>query len=323
MSMKTRKEILLLFVVTVVLFLNFACVPKDEPAQIPVLTTTDITNISGTTATSGGTIVSDGGAAITERGVCWSTKTNPTIADSKTSNGGGNGTFTSTVTEISTTTTYYVRAYATNSAGTGYGNMVATLITDKSGNVYTSIKIGTQTWLKENLRTTKYRTGEEISKDTTALAWSTATFGACCDYMNIPANGLKYGKLYNWAAINDSRNIAPVGWHVATDAEWSILIAYLDGEISAGGKLKEAGNANWKVNTGSTNSSGFTALPGHRRAPNGDFGLVDSGYWWTSTTNTSSSTSTVWYWSLNSDNNEVSRTYCSPGYGYSVRCVKD
>lgn len=319
--MKTKKEILLLLVITMALFFNNACVPKDEPAQIPTLTTTDITNISGTTATSGGTIVSDGGAAITERGVCWSTKTNPTIADSKTSNGSGNGTFTSTVTDISATTTYYVRAYATNSAGTGYGNTVATLITDASGNIYHSVKIGTQTWMIENLKTTRYRTGEIISNLTESVDWNSATYGAYCDYNNLPANGNIYGRLYNYAAIKDSRNIAPIGWHVATAAEWDLLISYSGGEINAAKKLKETGVTHWKTNAEASNENGFNALPGGIRIPNGDFGNVtEKGSWWSSTENTST---TVWYFDMNYDNNGVNRIYNELRYGRSVRCVKD
>ena len=186
---------------SILVFLGFlisvtGCKPYDTNVLVPVLTTTEVSNLTENSATSGGSIVSDGGGGITARGVCWSLKENPSIADFKTSDGNGIGSFISNITGISSTTVYFVRAYATNSAGTGYGNIVPTIIVDKSGNVYTSIKIGTQTWLKENLKTTRYRTNEIISNFTEAIDWSTSTFGACCDYNNDITNTSKYGKLY-------------------------------------------------------------------------------------------------------------------------------
>jgi uncharacterized protein (TIGR02145 family) len=319
--MKTTRKNLPLFIFAIALLFNSSCKSKEESIFIPVLTTVDITDLTSTTAKSGGVIVSDGGGTITSSGVCWSTKDNPTILDSKTTDI-GTGSFVSTITGISNTKVYYVRAYATNSSGTGYGNSVATIIVDGSGNIYKSVKIGTQTWLTENLKTSKYRTGEDISnQDTSALAWENATYGACCDYKNIPANREIYGRLYNWYAVNDSRNIAPKGWHVATDAEWATLVTYLGGEVYVGKKLKETGTTLWKTNPGEANGSGFNARPGGMRILNGDFGFIDkSGFWWTASENTSTN---VWYWSLSTDSQESNRAYSSKGYGRSVRCVKD
>ena len=130
-------------------------------------------------------------------------------------------------------TTYYIRAYAINSVGTAYGNeqsfTTATQITDTDGNVYHSVTIGTQTWMVENLKTTHYRNGESIANVKEFKAWFVLTSSAWCDNMNDPANGTKYGKLYNGYAVMDSRKIAPAGWHVPTDAEWTTMTDYLGG----------------------------------------------------------------------------------------------
>jgi len=316
-----------------ILLVFASCSSKDKVDLIPLLTTTNVTEITESSANSGGIITSDAGTAVIARGVCWSTSANPTIADNKTSDGTGTGTFTSAITGLSVGTTYYVRAYATNANGTGYGIAsklttlaVAAAVKDIDGNTYQTVNIGTQTWMVENLKTTKYRTGESISNVTDVTLWSTATFGAWCDYNNDSSNGAIYGKLYNWVAITDSRNITPAGWHVATQAEWTTLITYLGGENAAAGKLKETGFAHWKNSTSgaATNTTGFTALPGGNRNPSGAFGsLGDNGYWWSSTENTTTTPTSVWYWYMSYDNANAHKDYDSKMYGRSVRCVKD
>jgi uncharacterized protein (TIGR02145 family) len=143
--------------------------------------------------------------------------------------------------------------------GLTYGTM-----TDQDGNEYKTIVIGTQTWMAENLRTTKYRDGTAIPNITDKTAWEALTTGAYCNYNNTTSADTiaTYGRLYNWYAATDSRNIAPAGWHVPTDAEWETLIYYLGGFRVAGGKMKETGTTHWiSPNTGATNESGFTALP--------------------------------------------------------------
>jgi len=150
-----------------------------------------------------------------------------------------------------------------------------TTITDIDGNVYNTIVIGTQTWMVENLKVTKYRNGESISNITDASQWSNLTAGAYCNYENIAANVTDYGRLYNWYAVSDSRNIAPAGWHVPTDTEWTTLTTFLGGESVSGGKMKETGTTHWNT-TNSTvdNSSGFTGLPGGNRDNAGAFAFV-------------------------------------------------
>jgi uncharacterized protein (TIGR02145 family) len=197
-------------------------------------------------------------------------------------------------------------------------------VTDIDGNLYHWITIGTQKWMVENLKTSKFRTGESISNVTDAAAWSNTTFAAWCDYNNDLANGTKYGHLYNWYAVNDSRNIAPVGWHVATDAEWTTLTNFLGNESVAGGKLKEAGTVNWfSPNSSATNESGFTGLPGGLRSySNGTFINMGSNcYFWTST---SSDNLRAWDRELFYNQTNCFRYYFdSKFYGFSVRCIKD
>ena len=306
--------------------LSVRCI-KDA-TSLPIITTTDITNQSSNSASGGGNISSDGGAAVTARGVCWSTTAAPNIAlTTKTSDGTGIGAFSSSIIGLNASTTYYVRAYATNNVGTAYGNEVsfttpAAPITDIDGNVYHSVTIGTQTWMVENLKTTHYRNGESIANVTDGTAWLSTYTGAWCDYSNNAMIGLKIGHLYNWFAVNDSRNIAPVGWHVATDAEWTTLTDYLGGEATAGGNLKQAGTTVWlSPNVGATNETGFTALPGGLRYIDATFNYATAaGTWWTST---QADVSTAVFRGMNYSDAAVIRSANAKIGGASVRCVKD
>ena len=162
-------------------------------------------------------------------------------------------------------------------------------MTDQDGNVYKTIVIGTQTWMAENLRTTKYRDGTSISNVIDNTAWINLTTGAYCNYNNTTnADTIAtYGRLYNWYAATNSRNIAPEGWHLPTEAEWRTLIDYL-GNNEVGGKMKETGTTHWlSPNTGATNESGFTALPSGIRSDFRELGkffaMGKIGYYWSST----------------------------------------
>ncbi|MDO8952800.1 MAG: fibrobacter succinogenes major paralogous domain-containing protein, partial [Draconibacterium sp.] len=149
---------------------------------------------------------------------------------------------------------------------------------------YESVTIGTQVWMLKNLNVTTYRNGDAIYNVTDNTEWRNLTTGAYCDYENSSIKADTYGRLYNWYAINDSRNIAPTGWHVATDGEWTTLINYLGGLNLAGGKLKEIGTSHWNTpNIGATNESGFTALPGgYRHYDGGSYDLKNMGSFWSS-----------------------------------------
>jgi uncharacterized protein (TIGR02145 family) len=207
-------------------------------------------------------------------------------------------------------------------------------VTDIDGNVYQTVTIGTQVWMKENLKVTHYRNGDAIPNVTDDATWTGLTTGAYCEYNNDINNVAVYGRLYNWYSVADSRNIAPTGWHVPSDAEWKQLEMYLgmsqadaDGEsqrgTDEGGKLKEAGTTHWQSpNTGATNESGFSGLPGGSRYDNGYFNFRnDYAYFWSSTEVIGGF---VWYRNLAWTDSEVHRSiFINKPYGYSVRCVKD
>ncbi len=294
-----------------------------------MLTTTAITGITATAAISGGNITSDGGFPVTARGVCWSTSQSPTIAGSHISNGSGTGAFTSNINGLSSNTTYYVRAYATNAAGTTYGNQLSftsngtgSPVTDVDGNNYATIWIGGQNWMQENLKTTHYRDGAPIQPVTDNTTWASMTSGAYCYYNNNTSYGNTYGALYNWYTVNTGK-LCPTGWHVPSDAEWTMLTDYLGGASVAGGKLKEAGTAHWQSpNTGATNSSGFTALPGgDRNNSSGNFNdMGNYGYWWSSA---ESNTIGAWFRFMSYNSANVYRGNYYKVDGLSVRCLRD
>ncbi|MDA3906001.1 MAG: fibrobacter succinogenes major paralogous domain-containing protein [Bacteroidales bacterium] len=303
---------------------------------VPVLTTATISAINSTSASGGGNISSDGGASVTARGVCWNTTGNPTISNSKTTDGTGTGVFTSNMTGLENNTIYYVRAYATNAVGTSYGNEVSfplimnvpgPSVTDINGNVYKTVKIGNQVWMAENLKTTKYREGTLIPNITDATDWANLTSGAYCYFSNSTSIGAIYGALYNFFAVTDNRKICPTGWHVPSDSEWSILREYLGGEEIAGGKLKETGLEHWvDPNVGADNSAGFTALGGSWRGTNGPFYYYTgrTTVFWSSTVDDSNNP--VFY-ELTYDSSNFGRRvgtiYFLKNAGLSVRCLKD
>ncbi len=197
-------------------------------------------------------------------------------------------------------------------------------ITDIDGNIYHAITIGTQTWMVENLKTTKYRDGSSIPNVTDGNTWTGLTSGAYCDYNNLSSNSSVYGRLYNWYTVKDSRNVAPLGWHVPTDAEWTILSDYLGGLDISGGKIKEIGTSHWNSpNTGATNQSGFSALPGGNRNYDGQFVGINNASNWLSTTEFN--IDSAWYRNCASFGNYIWRGYAN-GYktgGLSIRCIKD
>lgn len=312
------------------MFLVFAssCKKDDDDSNgqqnAPVLSTTEVTEITANTATTGGNITDVGGATVTARGVCWSTGQTPTISDNKTEDGTGAGSFTSSVTNLETATTYYLRAYATNSAGTGYGNAIifktqedssgSTFTDPRDGKVYQTVVIGNQEWMSENL----------------AYAPSNVNYWA---YGNDDANVETYGYLYDWETACD---VCPDGWHLPSDSEWKELEMALGMSQAAadysgrrgteeGSKL--AGNAGlWKdgalENDAAFGTSGFTAIPGGNRDDDGsNFGSIGyTGYWWSA-----SELDADYAWSriLNYNYSNVRRDFCSRNYGYSVRCLRD
>ncbi len=201
-------------------------------------------------------------------------------------------------------------------------------ITDVDGNSYKTVTIGAQTWMAENLKTSKYNDGTQIPNVTDYTNWSQLTTGAWAYYNNDSANYAKFGKLYNWYAVNyetnGNKNVCPTGWHVPTDAEWTVLVDYLGGSNVAGGKMKQVDSTNWKnPNTDATNTSLFTGLPGGYRYSDGHYQFIGLyGNWW------SSSESKYPFSALSrilSYNNGIatSKNDDNKKDGFSVRCLKD
>jgi uncharacterized protein (TIGR02145 family) len=202
-------------------------------------------------------------------------------------------------------------------------------ITDVEGNVYRTVEIGDQCWMQDNLTTETYGDGSAIPTGLSDAAWSSTTSGAFAVYADNPANKGTYGLLYNWYAVADPRSICPAGWHVPTDGEWTELTDHLGGEPIAGGPMKTtgtlgAGTGLWTApNTGATNSSGFSGLPGGYRSSysDGPYGLLGlNGYWWSATEST---TDYAWFRRLGYDYSSVFRLANHKDYGFSVRCVRD
>jgi uncharacterized protein (TIGR02145 family) len=197
-------------------------------------------------------------------------------------------------------------------------------VTDIDGNLYHGVTIGTQVWMLENLKVTKYRNGDAIQNASDTADWKYLTTGAYCWYNNDITKKETYGALYNWFTMNDERGLAPTGWHIPTDAEWTTLITYLGGSTVAGAKMKESGTSHWSAyNTNGTNSSGFTALPGGLRSDLGAFdGFTNYADFWSATED---APTPIYGWTreINSMDPNAFRYIATKNCGLSVRCVKD
>lgn len=324
----------------------------DTAAQVltvPQINTNPVSAITLNSAASGGNITNDGGSPVTVRGICWSANPNPTLNDYVTTSGSGSGAFPSYMSGLQPYTTYYVRAYATNSVGTGYGNQqvfttynqttiqacqgLPTII-DYNGNVYNTMQIGYQCWLRENLKVRNFNNGNPIPNITDQILWTSTTSPGRSWYNNDSlVFGNKYGALYNGFAIAGG-NLCPVGWRVPTSTDWFALeiglgtspmvaATLVSGVSPAGGMLKEAGTINWNSpNSGATDSLGFTALPGGCRSAHSGYyyDAGKKGYWSSSTLISSSA---YWHRSLSYNSDELVKAANSRNLGLSVRCVKD
>jgi len=197
-------------------------------------------------------------------------------------------------------------------------------VSDVDGNVYHIIKIGTQFWIAENLKTTRYQNGDPIPNITDGTEWSHLTTGAYCNYNNDSTNIIRFGRLYNGHAIADSRKIAPKGWHVATDDEWTTLTTFIGSSAAIKLKSKTGWDYYGNVDNG-TDEYGFKAFPcGYRNI----FGIFNNlgyfVYWWSSTVNKSRGGSNfLWYRSIYFSNSDLFRFDNYKELGFSVRCVKD
>lgn len=323
-----------------------------SPPIPPVVTTAGITMVTTGSYKSGGSITSNGGGEISAKGICWNTAGNPTVESNKTTEGTGSGDFVSAVTGLQSNTIYYLRSYAVNQAGTSYGEEVIArtysgTVTDAAGNTYYTTTLGSQTWMAQNLSTTKYSNGDPIPTTTPANLniSSEITPKYQWAYNGVESNATIYGRIYTWHAITDNRNVCPSGWHVATYNDWLTLENYLtlngynfDGTTTntIDNKLAKALAAPtlWKPNgfVGTTgnfdfplyrNKSGFTALPGGIRYSHGAFAFMgETSTWWLSQELGETS---IWTFSIGYSNTNASKY----GYNnknelaYAVRCLKD
>ena len=287
------------------------------------------TGVTGLTATLAAGSFANGAGTLT-----WNISGIPSgsgTASFAISAGGQSCTFTRDVTSGggSSGSSHTCGATNVHNSSQTYGNM-----TDQDGNVYKTITIGTQTWMAENLRTSHFRNGNLIPIITSNTGWNSSTGAAACWFNNDSANyNCPYGKLYNWYAVSDIRNICPVGWHMPSDIEWYNLENYLDATINnpstltgrgstIGIKIKSVGTQYWQSpNLGTTNSSGSSLIAGGYRT-SGSSNLLTYGYYWTSTQSTIT-TGQGMYRRLEYNTNQSYRADHSYSYGMSVRCMKD
>lgn len=203
-------------------------------------------------------------------------------------------------------------------------------VTDIEGNVYTTVQIGNQVWMAENLKTTKYRNGASIDYTNGQMAWSLLAVPKSPAYTNpdyTASNVAVYGRLYNWHAVNDSRGLAPAGWHIPSDAEWTTMIDFLGGKtVATANKLKATGTTYWKSPNNASNSSGFTALPAGTIGYDGYFLAAQNiGFYttfWSATPAPDIVNHTVWARRIWHDG-VIYGGAVYPNFGLSVRCVKD
>lgn len=323
------------------------------PPVLPTVETHNVTEITRYSAICGGNVTDNGGLDVTARGICWSTSQNPTLADNFKSGGAGTGSFSCTMTNLTAMTTYYVRAYATNSLGTEYGAQMsfttanfdglpcegATTVHDYDGNTYNTVRIGDQCWMKENLRTTRYANGASITLG--------STFSNTVAYRYYPANNSSnlstYGYLYNWPAVMNGasstyaipsgvQGICPTGWHVPSSGEFQLLISYLSGQSqyicgdddnNATAKSLAA-NTTWRSSTNacavgndpdSNNATGFGAKAAGESSGQSYNYDHEQAFFWSAT---NSNLMRIGY-----DYIQVTLISRAIHYGYSVRCVRD
>ncbi len=330
---------------------NYEVKPTSESSQvlfsgtitvennIPVVSTTTISDITSSTASSGGNVTFNGGSEITTRGVCWNTTGNPTISDSKTSDGSGVGAFTSNLTGLAANTTYYVRAYATNDKATSYGDEVSFTTTNaeivygsftdsRDGKTYKTVDIGEQTWMAENLAYLPSVSPHSSGEESMSYYYVYDYEGTDVVIAKATENFTTYGVLYNWLAATTG---CPSGWHLPSDSEWEQLALYVneqkgpytkDGDYwyNVGFHLKTT--YGWTSSGNGSDDFGFSGKPGGYRVYD-YFGLVGSmGQWWSSTEVDSHHAYTRY---LQSDPDSIFYRFSNfyKDYGFSVRCIKD
>jgi uncharacterized protein (TIGR02145 family) len=344
LSLKTTQKMnlqsLLLYFLSVLFAAITACDKNGVTVPVPEMVTFTVSQVEPEAALCGGKVVSDGGDLILRKGVCWSTSPAPTVANGFTDEGMGANTYTSRMKGLKSGTTYYVRAWAENRHGIGYGNEISfrtspKFIKDIDGNTYSVKTYGDQVWTTENLRVTRLNDGTPVSKINTNTQWFQAADPAYC-YYNKDEGYHKntYGALYNWASVRTAR-LCPSGWRVPSDGDWIALEVFLGmrgeelylsdwrGENeNIGGKLKDDSLSLWlSPNMGADNSSGFNALPSGYRDHVGSFMNVGAYARWWSTTQTDSVLAISRR--LSHLRSTIYRGQSLKRHGYAVRCIKE
>lgn len=307
--------------------------------SLPEIKTDNTNYLTPKSAFCNGVVTFEGNPRITKRGFCWDKEPTPDTTDTHWSIDSSINPYfkeySHLISNLNPETTYYVRAFALNEAGISYGAELSFTtpadlsgaegtVTDIEGNSYKTISIGTQVWMTENLKTTRYNDGSSIPLVTDPVTWSNLSTPGYCWYNNDEASYKNlYGALYNWNAVNTGK-LCPTGWHVPSETEWILIESYLGGQLVAGKKIKEAGFLHWKLAQGSktaTNESGFTSLPSGKRAEWGDFyNITEYNFLWAST---SCGLTDARYRIQSVYDDENSDGCTSNKRGGSVRCVKD
>ena len=315
----------------------------EQEAVFAKVVTKPISSVTLNTAQSGGYILHDGKSDVTATGVCWNLTGDPSIADPHTQNTSVDVEFTTSLSNLHVLKNYYVSAYATNSVGTSYGNVVRFRIdttqsgqaiigdpdhlyfegagvSDLDGNFYPTILLGSQEWMAKNLRTTRFCDGGTISPAINLNTWETEP--AYTSYNNDQNNLNEYGYLYNYPTVRDTGNVCPCGWHIPTQEDMIYLTAYIGGIGQAGGLMKTTGTLNngdglwYTPNAGASNKAGFSAKPGGYVENYNSFSAITAeAYWWMN----------EGYKSFTVNYNFVQLNFeVKPDtYGMSIRCLKD
>ena len=308
---------------SVLLLILSGCKKEEDPVELPSVVTFLISDVSMTGGTCGGEVLSDGGAPVTARGVCWGPNPGPKADKNKTLDGSGTGQFVSTIGGLAPNTLIYVRAYATNSAGTAYGDEMILktytgTVSDIDGNVYNTVTIMGIEIMASDLKVTKFNDGTPIPEVTDNSTWSTLSTPAYCWYENdYTTYGSVYGALYNWFSAADEK-LCPAGWRVPDQMNFQALMGFVTG----GGDLKAVGYEHWEEpNSGATNSTGFNAYgSGLRNYNSGNFdGLLVRVNWWSRTEDASWS---AWVLGVSYNSVGVNNSAVNRKNGFSVRCMK-
>ena len=309
------------------LILTFSCTKENIIVPTLKIRAPEIFSIGSNAVTISSKILSMGSEEVINQGICWNTQPFPSIDNNKKDGDLKDSTIFCRTFELTPNTKYYARTFVTNRIGTFYGDEIAfttnKTVNDQDGNIYKTVTIGTQVWMVENLKTTTYNDGLAIPFVSENSNWSILNSAAYCWYDNDKKNKDTYGALYNWGAVNSGK-LCPKGWHVPSDAEWTILTDYLGGESRASGLLKEA-NLPTRVPDNATNYSGFSVLPAGAASGEIFLGIGVQGIWWSST--------------IDSDKYNIYRSVFFDGStivinngflsranllnGLSIRCIKD